>query len=253
MPESSSKPISYSKDKLAILLLSLHNKKNLRHVIEQALHYSNHVIVVDNESIDKNLEKIKDLPITVLINHYNHGKNSSLLRGFRYCQNLHLKALCTIDLAQQFSIQQIPKMMRYLQSHPDHIIIGSLKQFSKLHKKRNSSTLIDRIVSFAAKQKITDTLSGFRLYPAKFLNQNFIQYSRKQTTLESEILVDAAMQGIPTTVLQLEQDESSTTKTNKSIKLADKSKIISRIGWKILTHGRNHSKMQNIINNKKIE
>lgn len=234
MPDFDMTNLPYSKDDFAIIMHTYNNADKIQSILKNALKYANHVIIVDDNSTDHTCETMHNLPVTILQNFQRRGKNACLLRGLSYSNNFKLKGIVTIDINDNAALDNIPKLIQAMQTHPNHIIIGNQQVNNK--KNERPFKLADFFISLIAGQKIIGSQSSFRLYPANLLQQTLplLKYSRKSRTLESEILIDAARHGVRTTVLQLYANHE--TAKVKEISVIDTGKIISMIGWKILSH-----------------
>jgi hypothetical protein len=100
----------------------------------------------------------------------------------------------------------VPRLVARAREEPGRIVIGSRRQASASAPRRRyvANLVADFWVSWAAGQRIEDTQSGFRLYPAELLRR--LDMDRRRAPgfgFESEILIDAGQLGIGTTAVPI--------------------------------------------------
>lgn len=179
----------------AALIPAFNEANTIREVVVKTLQHVKTVIVVDDGSTDDTVKCIEDLPIIVLKNDINCGKDASLLRGLSYALNFDVQGVITLDADQQHDPEDIPQLIAAAKHCPNYIIIAArlLNTAQAPKYRRIANKFADFFVSWAAGQKIIDTQSGFRLYPPTFLKAYTLQASRHgRFLLESAILIDAA-------------------------------------------------------------
>lgn len=153
------------------------------------------VIVVDDASHDGSGHYAAAAGATVLTLPCQHGKGAALRRGFTEALQRGAEAVVTLDGDGQHDPQDIPRLLAASQRWPDSIIIGSRLTAApqmprhRLHAIRVASFWI----SWMSEGNITDTQSGFRLYPARVLHS--LRLKHGGFVLESELLLKASQAG----------------------------------------------------------
>ncbi len=224
----------------AVLIPAFNEANTIRSVVEGCLEFTHQVIVVDDGSTDDTFKKIKDLPIMILRNALNRGKDASLLRGFAYAKNLDIRAVITLDADTQHSPNDIFYFIHAMQEHPNRIIIGArtidTENAPRLRLFANRAA--DFFISWAAGCRIIDTQSGFRLYPKKIIPKIISESFRHgQFVFESKILIDAARKGFTPVSLPIASCYPEGARDSYFRPVVDTSKIIALVTWKILSRG----------------
>lgn len=181
----------------AIVIPAYNEEATIKDVVNAALEQSDTVIVVDDGSKDKTIEKINELPITLIKHERNKGKAASLWDGFMAAIEAGCDAIITIDGDGQHSPEDIPLLVKKAEEYPSDIIIGArLADKSAIPAKRYYANKFANFwIAWAAGYPIADSQSGFRLYPKKLFDNLSISVEQS-FVFESEILIKAAQKGI---------------------------------------------------------
>ena len=178
----------------AIVIPAYNESRTIRDIAQRALKYSSYVIIVDDGSTDDTAEKVRDLPVTLLQNQPNQGKAAAMWRGMEAAVKNGAEWVITIDADGQHRPEDIPLFLDAAAAHPDTIIIGSrLHDRETIPAKRYwANRFANFWIAWAAGQPVSDSQSGFRLYPAGFLELIDLDTSKeKGFVFESEILIEA--------------------------------------------------------------
>lgn len=181
----------------AIVIPAYNEEATIRDVAQAALNQCEKVIVVDDGSVDKTVEELDALPITLIKHKVNKGKAASLWDGFMAAIELDVDAIITIDGDGQHSAEDIPLLLNKAKVYPKDIIIGArLADKSVIPAKRYYANKFANFwIAWAAGYPIADSQSGFRLYP-KALFDNLSISIEHSFVFESEILIKAAQLGV---------------------------------------------------------
>ena len=166
--------------------------RTLRAVVLGVIAEIDLVIVVDDGSTDGTYEEIRDLPVNFIRHKKNQGKSRSLADGFRAALVSGAEVVVTLDGDGQHRPQDIPALLSESEKYPASFIIGS-----RLHEKENiplvrycANRFANFWISWAAGYPISDSQSGFRVYPAAMLEELLPLIEKRQGfVLESEILI----------------------------------------------------------------
>ncbi len=184
--------------KHAVVIPAYNEAATLRDVVERALKIVDTVIVVDDGSVDATAARIRDLPIVLLHNDGNQGKAASLWRGMQHALQIGVHAVITLDGDGQHAPEDIPRLIEASRTHARHIIIGArLGDPSCIPRIRYIANRVATFwISWACGQRLEDSQSGFRLYPASLLTGLSIRHDRSRGfVFESEVLIKAAACG----------------------------------------------------------
>ena len=167
-------------------------------VVKEAQALGFPIFVVDDGSTDNTYDQIKEIAgITILRHEINQGKGAAIMTGFAAASAVADFAI-TIDADGQHYpkdarnlIKAIPKKMR-------PIIVGARSYMDGQHVPWTSSfgrKFSNFWVRTSGGPKISDSQSGFRIYPLP--EALHLKTKAKRFQFEVEILVQATRGGIP--------------------------------------------------------
>ncbi|MGH7257575.1 MAG: glycosyltransferase [Nitrospiraceae bacterium] len=182
-----------------VVIPAYNEAATIRDVAARTLEYVAQVIVVDDGSSDNTAMACHDLPVTVLRHSHNLGKAAALWRGMQYAIEHEITAIITLDGDGQHEPEDIPALIAMHRKDPLAIVIGS-----RLHDARDipmARYIANRVanfwISWASRQPIADSQSGFRVYPASVLSAVGSLCDRTAGfVFESEVLIEAGRKGI---------------------------------------------------------
>lgn len=188
-----------NRSKVAVIIPAYNEARTLRSVVLGVLAEIQLVIVIDDGSSDGTSDEIRDLPVKLISHEKNLGKSRSLADGFKSALAAGAEAVVTLDGDGQHRPQDIPLLLAEFERHPASFIIGS-----RLHEKKNipparyrANRFANFWIAWAAGYPISDSQSGFRIYPGTVLAELLpLIEKRRGFVLESEILILAGYRGI---------------------------------------------------------
>ena len=228
---------------VAAVIPALNEALRIRGVVEGALLHCDHVIVIDDGSDDDTLERIADLPVTVLRHEQRKGKGASLRDGFSAALRHGSKAVLTMDGDGQHAADDIPRLIDAANRYPNHIVIGARlrKRSQQPMYRRVANEFGDWGISWGCGYRIADTQSGQRYYPANVCalqdvpGENFV--------FEAQILITASRElGVRVVSVPIEsryQGPGAAAQFRKSHfrPLQDLWRITSHVVKQVLGHG----------------
>ena len=168
---------------ICVLIPTYNNERTLKRVIDGVLQYTNNIIIVNDGSTDSTaqilssysqLEQI-DLPV-------NKGKGNALRQGFKKARDLDYEYAITIDSDGQHFPEDIQVFVEALETSENKnlLLIGArnMEQEGVPGKSSFGNKFSNFWFWFETGIKLTDTQSGFRLYPLKAL-ENIKFYTNK--------------------------------------------------------------------------
>jgi glycosyltransferase involved in cell wall biosynthesis len=190
----------------AVVIPAFNEAATIRDVVTRCLDHVAQVVVVDDGSTDGTAEQLGGLEATVLRVERNRGKAASLRLGFEHALKSGVCAAITLDGDGQHLPEDIPRLVAAYLQHPGSIVIGTrLHDRVKIPRVRYlANRLANYWVTLAAGRSYPDTQSGFRIYPAAFLRRALALNTSRRFVFESEILIDAARNGIPSAAVPIE-------------------------------------------------
>ena len=180
-----------------VVIPSYNNDRYIEKVLLDVLKYCKDVIVVNDGSTDSTLEILaKYETVHVITFPKNKGKGEALRSGLKYALDKGYRYVLTLDSDGQHFAKDIPGMLSGVESEPDTLVIGSRQ--SGIDNVPRKNTFANRISNFWFRietgVKLSDTQSGFRLYPIKAIKG--IRTFSGRYEFELEIIVKASWRGI---------------------------------------------------------
>lgn len=175
-----------------VVIPALNEELRIREVVTGALEHADHVILIDDGSDDATVERVADLPVTVLRHARRMGKGAGLRDGFAEALRQGAAAVLTMDGDGQHVGSDIPRLIAAANRHPDHIVIGARlrKRAQQPTYRRLANEFGDWGIAWATGFQIADCQSGQRLYPARVCALGDIP--GEDFVYEAQILISAA-------------------------------------------------------------
>lgn len=226
--------------KFTVVIPAYNEAATIRDVAERARRYCDDVIVVDDGSRDGTAQALAGLPVRVLCNAENQGKAAALWRGAQEALRAPRDAIVTLDGDGQHAPEDIPRLLAEAQRSPGAIVIGA-----RLADRRAIPTaryVANRIaafwISWACGQRLTDSQSGFRVYPAALFRRLSIPHGHgRGFVFESEILIEAARLGNRCVLVPIAAVYRPGMRASHFRPVLDVLRITRMIAWKILSRG----------------
>jgi glycosyltransferase involved in cell wall biosynthesis len=184
-----------SAHKIIAVVPTYNNPKTIKEVVDDILNHNYKIIVVDDGS-DEAVESLLDMDnknITVVRHLHNQGKGRAIISGAKKAKELGYTHIVTLDGDGQHLASQIDKLVAVCDKD-DEIIIGA-RNFD-LDNVPNGSKIGRWFSNFWAcwdtGYKITDSLSGFRIYPISIID---LPIKTDRFDWEMEVLVRHADAG----------------------------------------------------------
>jgi len=160
---------------LCLLIPVYNNPQTIARVVAEVLAYNLPIIVVDDGS-DVPVETLieRDTTVTVVRHSQNQGKGVTLRTGALKAKEIGFSHCLTMDGDGQHFAQDIPKFLDLFDgSFDDRTMIIGVRDFEACNPPK-SSVIGRRIGNFWVWVEsgvwVSDTQTGFRLYPVDFLS-----------------------------------------------------------------------------------
>jgi glycosyltransferase involved in cell wall biosynthesis len=203
---------------LAVLIPCFNAGNRVRPVVEGALGWTPHVLVVDDGSTDDGIESLADLESLILTQPSNQGKGFALLAGFQKILKRwpDTRAICVVDADGQHDPQELPGLFRAFADEDADLVIGA-RVFDQAHvpwRSRLGNKLTIGLTSLLMGRRIPDTQSGYRLHSRQFAEDIIATVAGGRYDMEMEILVKAVKEkfriiSVPIATLYEEGNRSS--------------------------------------------
>jgi glycosyltransferase involved in cell wall biosynthesis len=183
--------------KCVVLIPTYNNEKTLKQVIDAVRLYSPNIMVVNDGSTDSTAEILsKEEGIHIVSYENNRGKGYALKTGLREAINLGYKYAITIDSDGQHYADDIPVFINEIKENPNSLLVGARNLQAENMPSKN--TFANKFSNFWYKVEtgitLSDTQSGFRLYPLDFINST--RFITRGYEFEVEVIVRAAWKGL---------------------------------------------------------
>ena len=178
--------------RVAIVIPALNEERAIREVVESVLAICPNVIVVDDGSTDATIERIADLPVTLIRHSTSLGKGQGLRDGFRKARELGFDAVIAMDGDGQHLAADIPRLRAAARRHPGAIVIGARIRHRENQPaaRRRANDAADWGISWACGVPVVDTQSGQRYYPLGALE--LVDLPADDFVFEAALLIAAA-------------------------------------------------------------
>lgn len=173
------------------------NAKTIETVAVDCLNYIDNVLVIDDGSTDANLHKLLESTGVKVIRHdVNMGKGKAILTALDFLSKIDADYMITIDGDGQHYPKDIVKFLAEIENR-DHTIFIGCRDFSTDNVP--SSSKFGRKFSnmwfyIETGKKCSDTQSGYRAYPIKYLKE--LKLSGDYYDFESEVITRAVWAGL---------------------------------------------------------
>ncbi|RXR06515.1 glycosyltransferase family 2 protein [Pseudoxanthomonas composti] len=179
-------------DHVAVVVPALNEALRIRQVVADALAHCPRVIVVDDGSDDDTVERIADLPVTVLRHPRRLGKGAALRSGFAEAGRQGAQAVLTMDGDGQHDAADIPRLIAAANRHPGAVIVGARlrKRASQPFIRRIGNDFGDWGIAWGCGFRLVDSQSGQRLYPKAVFELQDV--AGEGFVFEAQMLISAA-------------------------------------------------------------
>lgn len=182
-----------------VIIPTYNNDATLKTVIEEVLTYTDDLIVVNDGATDNTGKILRDFQdrIVIIGHPVNRGKGQAIRAAFAYARKKGYDHAITLDSDGQHFPSDLPLFFDALENKPGMLVIGSRNLAQKnVPGKSNFGNKFSNFWYWVETGiKLTDTQSGYRLYPIGRMEGT--RYMTRGFAFEIEVIVKAAWKGIP--------------------------------------------------------
>ena len=180
-----------------VIVPTYNNRGTIADVISDLKEYSSDIMIVNDGSTDDTLDILNNIEgIQIQSYPVNKGKGYALKYGLGKAYEQGFRYAITIDADGQHFADDLPVFIDRILEVPDSLLIGARNLNADNMPGKN--TFANRFSNFWYKvetgQELSDTQSGYRLYPLNRI-QN-IHFFTSRYEFEVEIIVRAAWRGV---------------------------------------------------------
>ena len=226
--------------KIVAVIPAYNEARTIRDVVLRTLDQLSEVIVVDDGSSDGTAAELAGLRVTLISNPENLGKGASLWRGFAVALAEGADAVVTLDADAQHQPEDIPRLVEAWRAQPGRIVIGArvLDRDKAPPLRAFANRFANFWVAWAAGCPVTDSQSGFRLYPAALLKTVRVAHGPgARFAFESEILIEAGRAGVRSAAVPIATIYPPRARASYYRAAADTARIVRMIAWKLVSRG----------------
>jgi glycosyltransferase involved in cell wall biosynthesis len=192
-PESTEQGIG--QPRFAVIIPTYNHGGRVAVVARQALSLGCPVFVVDDGSSDDTAAILRSVTGIHRLHHpLNRGKGAALVTGMRKAAEIADYAV-TIDADGQHNPAEAPKLMAVIPANRRVIVVGRRTMIDAPWTSRKGRAFSNFWVRMSGGPELTDSQSGFRIYPLPETLDLGVVARRFQ--FEVEVLVRAAWHGLP--------------------------------------------------------
>lgn len=148
-----------------VAVLAYNEENNIGKVLEKLCKNFNNILVVDNNSEDQTIQKIKKFPVITIKHKYNLGKSESMKTALEFAKINKYKYLAFMDADGQHDANDVKNICKEIYDSKDQLIIGYRKNLVDLNLKKRIGTIILKVLfSIIYQKKIIDVQSGLRVF-----------------------------------------------------------------------------------------
>lgn len=198
-------------DDVVIIVPSLNPDEALVEVVKSVADAGiKNIVVIDDGSDEKYKEPFKlseNMGAKVITHEVNMGKGKALKTAFEYILNTYkdVTGVVTVDGDNQHRIKDIIKCIEKHREMPEHMVLGC-RDFSKPDvppRSKFGNNLTRRVFRFTCGLKISDTQTGLRCIPFKYL-KDMLEVDGNRYEYETNMLLSMKDYSIPYTEVEIE-------------------------------------------------
>ena len=184
--------------KCAVLIPTYNNCGTIARVVKDVQQYADDVFVMDDGSTDQTAQILASIEgVTRLGYRVNRGKGYALRTAIKELFDRGFRYMISIDGDGQHFADDLVTFVDAIEQSPDTLFIGArcLTAENMPSKNTFANKFSNFWYRFETGHTLTDTQSGFRLYPIVRLRKMYFFTTRYE--FEVEVIVRATWKGIP--------------------------------------------------------
>lgn len=192
--------------KVVTVIAAYNEERTIAAVLQKVAKYTDKIIVVDDGSTDRTVDRVKGRKVTLLKHLVNLGQGAALQTGFDYCKRINPDVVITFDADGQHKASDIEKLVAPILEDKADVVLGSRFLGQAIDIPRLRYLVLKLGIVFTRVYtglKLTDTHNGFRAFSGKAIKEIEIKHNR--WTHPSDILYQIGknkfrVKEVPTTI-----------------------------------------------------
>jgi glycosyltransferase involved in cell wall biosynthesis len=201
--------------KYGIVIPAYQAAPSLGEVVRRAIAVSSPetVLVVDDGSTDGTGDVAHADGVQVLRHEHNRGKGAAMQTGFQHWLKRDVVGVVTVDADGQHMPEEIHKLLAQAEQGADLVLGVRDHLFGEMNRLRRTSNRISTgLISFAARNSVSDVQTGFRFYSRRLIETIGLRESGFEA--ESAVFVRASRRGLSVATTPIELGFSDGTVTS---------------------------------------
>lgn len=164
------------RDEALIAILTFNEQDKISNVLKEVSKCFKNILVVDNNSTDNTVEKVKLHSVFLIKHNHNLGKSDSMKTALEFAKIKNFKYLAYMDGDGQHKVQDLINISEKMFNNKSDLVIGYRKQLKNLNfHKRIGTIILQNLFRFIYKKKIYDIQSGLRIIKLSIENKIYWQ------------------------------------------------------------------------------
>ena len=150
---------------ILIAILAYNEEKNISNVLKSLTKNFKNILVVDNNSEDRTIKKIKKFKVHLIKHKYNLGKSESMKTALEFAKIKKFKYMAFMDADGQHKTEDLINLCNKIFKSKNELVIGYRRNLDQLNlKKRIGTIILQKLFHILYKKKIFDIQSGLRVF-----------------------------------------------------------------------------------------
>ncbi|MDW7693437.1 DUF2062 domain-containing protein [Flammeovirgaceae bacterium SG7u.111] len=184
--------------KCCVVIPTYNNEHKIGKIIKDVLPYTSDLLVVNDGSTDSTSEILQSFDGQIHCINFpkNQGKGKALRTSFKWALSHGFDYVVSMDSDGQHFASDIPLFLEQIKENPNSLVIGArnMSETNVPGKSNFGNNFSNFWFWVETGIKLTDTQSGFRLYPVQAMEK--IKYFTNRFEFEVEVIVKAAWKDI---------------------------------------------------------
>ena len=187
---------SLTRNNYYVVVPVYNEEKNIVSFLKKLKKYSSNIIVVNDGSIDKTAELVKEITFVKLINlKKNRGKGIAMKIGAKHAWRLNAKGVIFMDGDNQHDPKHIQEFINLLENSTDIIIGVRVIKAQIPFARRFGNNVFMHLIKIMFDIDIPDILCGYRAFTKKGLKN--VMWESAGYGVETEMLTTIGRKRIP--------------------------------------------------------